>query len=755
MLQASRSKRWIVLFLSAFLLFSLSPGITRADTEEGVFIYLKNESFDPLAGGMAARSEQRSPSSLAGTSLEGQGIYLLQFEGPVLDEWKEAVEQAGARLYGYIPDYAFIMRADPGTLEKVGDLPFVRWVGAYRPEYRRAQALSAASAELEETLSLTVQTLPDADLGEISAMVERWGGSVQGTAADEISGYLQVELEAGLVEALAGLEEVLWVEPDLPMTLQNDVAAGDILQANNVRTSLGLYGRGQIVAVADTGLDTGTTGSGMSQDFRGRIVSGRSMCEPGLRTTWDDHDGHGTHVAGSVLGSGANSGSQPTTHQYGGSFAGVAPEAQLVFQAIDDPTYFWLECIPSDLVNGLFRPAYNLGARIHTNSWGGPTGGTSYSPQYGGYTALSRAADTAAWTYKNLVILFAAGNSGRDQDGNGEVDRDSLTAPGTAKNVITVGASENYRPEKTTTWGSIPGLLFPANPIYSDRLSNNRNGMAAFSSRGPTDDGRIKPDLVAPGTYIVSARSHTATAGSGWGVYDADYVYNGGTSMATPLVAGSAALVREWLTRIRGLADPSSALIKAVLIHGAFDMSPGQYSSPQEIPAQIPNHVSGWGRVDLKNSLVPSSPNQIWLKDSPGGLRTGGKASYTFELSAGSPLRFTLVWTDYPAQLSAGKDLVNNLNLEVVAPDGKRYSGNTGLYTSLSNCLQNGRWDSCNNVESVRIASTIKGTYTVIVHGANVPQGPQSYALVGSGAILSGNTVFEGSIYLPAVLRTP
>jgi subtilisin family serine protease len=673
----------------------------------------------------------------------------------VLDDWKEEVEEAGVRFHGYIPDYTFIVRADPGSIEAVRNLPYVRWIGSYRTEYRQDPSLSDAIAEAGGPLTLTVQTFPDMDLEELAARVAELGGKVEGAAVHEVSGNLRVEIEAGRAVELAGLDGVLWVEPFLPLTLQNDIAGGDIIDADSVHSSLGLYGKGQIVAVADTGLDTGTTDAGMSQDFRGRIVDGRSMCGPGFRTTWDDRHGHGTHVAGSVLGSGALSGSQPALHQYGGSFAGLAPEAQLVFQAIDDPVYSYLECIPGDLVNGLFKPAYNLGARIHSDSWGGATGGTAFNPQYGGYNTLSQAADTAAWTYKNLSILFAAGNSGRDKDANGGVDPDSINSPGTAKNVITVGASENYRPARADTWGSAWAAYFPANPIFSDTLSDDPDGMAAFSSRGPTDDGRIKPDLVAPGTFIISARSHASGAGSGWEAYNANYVYNGGTSMATPLTAGSAALVREWLVRDHGLTDPSSALVKAVLIHGAADMSPGQYGSPQEIPAQIPNNVSGWGRVDLNSSLVPSASTQTWLRDNPGGLRTGENVSYSFELAPGSPLRFTLVWTDYPAQLSAGKALVNNLNLEVIAPNGSHYYGNTGLYASTSTCLQNGKWDSCNNVERVLIPSTLEGTYTVIVHGANVPQGPQAYALVGSGDNLLGDTFFEGTIYLPAVLRTP
>ncbi|MEK7790051.1 MAG: S8 family serine peptidase, partial [Deltaproteobacteria bacterium] len=84
-----------------------------------------------------------------------------------------------------------------------------------------------------------------------------------------------------------------------------------------------------------------------------------------------------------------------------------------------------------------------------------------------------------------------------------------------------------------------------AEPIASDMPSNNPNGLAAFSSRGPTPDGRLKPDVVAPGTNVLSARSHMPNSEKLWGEYNEHYLWSGGTSMATPLVSGSAALVRQ------------------------------------------------------------------------------------------------------------------------------------------------------------------------------------------------------------------
>ena len=207
---------------------------------------------------------------------------------------------------------------------------------------------------------------------------------------------------------------------------------------------------------------------------------------------WNDANGHGTHTAASIVGTGAawlGDGS-PSAGQY----RGTAPGARLVHQSIMD-AYGGLGGLPIDL-SILFQQAYDEGARIHSDSWGASVAGR--------YTADSATADAFMWDHKDMLLVFAAGNSGEDADRDGVVDRDSLSAPGTAKNALTVGASENLRSDITVTWGS---SLFRASPIRDDRLADNPSGLAAFSSHGPTDDERIKPDVVAPGTFIISARS--------------------------------------------------------------------------------------------------------------------------------------------------------------------------------------------------------------------------------------------------------
>jgi subtilisin family serine protease len=248
----------------------------------------------------------------------------------------------------------------------------------------------------------------------------------------------------------------------------------------------------------------------------------------GRTGNWNDDDiwfmgqpvgGHGTHVAGSVLGGGNHS---------GGQYKGMAYNASLVMQSTMTSTGSM--SIPSNLYTGLFYPPYSsYDSRIHTNSWGDPM-------STGDYTSFSADVDEFIWDYDDQVILFAAGNS-----------YGLVSSPGTAKNCITVGASESLRP------------LLPGH--QSD--CNNINQRAVFSCFG-TDDDRLKPDILTPGTGILSTRSSLIADPSQnyWYPYDSYYAYAGGTSMATPLAAGIVTLIRQYYTDLEGIT-PSAALVKA------------------------------------------------------------------------------------------------------------------------------------------------------------------------------------------------
>lgn len=718
-------RRAVVILLVA-LFFGLLPWSAwgqGSTGQEGPQIHLQSGSFDPLE---AAAAEL---NALPGSEPEE---FLLQFTGPVKEEWIRAVEEAGAILYDYIPDFAFIARLDDETAREVRKLPFVRWAGPYLPAYRLSPGVSGADSRAGvqpsgANLTLSVQTLPDANVRELAIEIQGLGGTVINSTTTSLAGYLLVTIEEGQVSKIAALPELVWIEPYYPPELANNTGGEVIMNVGEARSRLNLFGKGQIIAIADTGLDTGVL-STLHPDLEGRLMKAYCLGRPGPPCDWGDPHGHGTHVAGSAVGTGASSRDPEETYPYQGSFAGTAPEARLIMQSVLDQ-HGSLGGIPYD--NGmLMREAYEDGARIHSNSWGGGALGV--------YSVNSQQVDAAAWELKDMLILFAAGNRGEDKaPRDGVVDADSLLSPGTAKNALTIGATESLRTSggySQQTWAYF-GFTTP--PLSSDFVSNNPEGMAAFSSRGPTDDGRVKPDLVAPGTNIISLRSgHSEMLDTGWGIFDDHYLYMGGTSMSTPLTAGAAALVREWLSQ--SLPNPSAALLKAMLINGAVDISPGQYQNQAEIPSGRPNFVSGWGRVDLYDSLQPEG-RSLWWKDQAKGLVTGEEARFTLTLGntgavgeSSRPLRITLAWNDYPGSLTASKTLVNDLDLELVAPDGKRYSGNSGLYTS-GQCLRDAKWDACNNVEGLILNDAPYGTYELIVRGYNIPRGPQPFALVASG----------------------
>lgn len=655
-------------------------------------------TFDPVSGipqiGIFANKSEIGP--------DGKGYYIVQFQGPIVDEWKAAVESAGVELLDYIPDFAFSARAGEASALKLKELSFIRWVGDYAPDFRLSKRLAK-----EGRVDTIIRLYPGADANHISQKISEAGGNLDKPITEPVR-VIRASIPAQALSKAAQTAGVAWIEPWIEPKLCNNVARG-IMNVGNIWTDTGLYGAGQIVAIADTGLDNGVNDSTLSADFRGRLLKAYALAvrHP---SSWSDLHGHGTHVSGSVLGNGSLSGSNPATHSYNGSFAGVAPEASLVFQSIADKNGLLIG-IPDNL-NDLFDPPYQDGARLHSNSWG--------SPVSGAYTTDSQNTDLFSWNHKDMVIVIAAGNDGVDiNPSNGFIDPDSICSPATAKNCITVGASESLMNGGLTgTYNNYWAPDFPTNPIANDHLSNNIIGMAAFSSRGPTDDSRIKPDICAPGTNIISCRSYVG-ASTLWGVYNSNYLYSGGTSMSTPLVAGACVLVREFYTD-KGMS-PSAALIKATILNGAFDMTPGQYASPQEIPAR-PNNVEGWGRLDLKKSLIPGSPTLIHSYDTSPGLSTHGSTDYSFYAASSSvPLRVTLVWTDYPGSSGASTKLVNDLDLTITGPGGTVYYGN-------------GTIDRRNNVEGIDIIAPATGLYTINIYAYNIPYGPQPYALVISGA---------------------
>ncbi len=652
---------------------------------------LAGTSFDPLS--TTASDNVANELQISSYPGDGTGYYIVQFKGPIGASDLGALETIGAEIFDYIPDFAFIVKLNSTSLAAAGQMPSVRWVGLHQPAYRLTPELRArttlaidASHDLQTRadgkistpellndgpLTLVISVFRGEALGPIKARIEGLEGTILDESQTEWKSKLKVSLPTAALTDVAAISGVRWIEQAPQWELANDVA-DNVMAVREVWDTEGLYGTGQVVAVCDTGLDQGSTvpaslhndfenGSGVSRVVRiyDRVGDGAN----------DVNSGHGTHVAGSVLGNGDLSGATPVSHTYPESArVGMAPEAGLIFQAVENNTNGALTGIPLDL-NTLFAQADNGGAHLQTNSWGSDVASM--------YTTDSEDVDEYIWDHKDYVIFFSASNAGIDNNADGVVDLYSMGSPSTAKNCITVGASENNRPAISMTWGNGWPADFPANPVRDDRAADDTSGLAAFSSRGPALDGRTKPDIVAPGTWIASTKS-TVASGNGWGAIDSNYMYMGGTSMSTPLAAGAAALVRQFYTD-RESITPSAALIKATLANGATDIYPGQYGTgtTQEISVTRPSNVAGWGRVDVQNSIFPTAPRSMIYIDQTTGLNTGNTDTYTYVVqNAAQPLRTTLAWSDYPGSPVAAGGLVNDLDLTITGPGGATYYPN-------------------------------------------------------------------------------
>jgi hypothetical protein len=682
----------------------------------GPDLRLRAARFDPLRQAPAGAIE-RFPESLRSHG-SPDGLALIQFEGPPRSEWLRDLHDAGAVLFDYVPRHAYLARIAPGGTMAIRALPFVRTVVSYVPAFRVAPDLVARAAEPRgEPLRLLVEATPDLPRGAMVAALAREAPRAALTDEGHTPRARLAEIEVGdhdlssLLARLASIPDVVWIEERRPALPNNDSMKWVMQTGVSGDTRLfsrGLTGTGQIIAEGDSGLDTAHcffTDSAQSVTFE--LVDPDNppavpVTNPAHRkvlayqyhsaSNTVDQIGHGTHVAGTAAGDDLAhlaSGSNPGLDTYDG----MAPSARLVLQDIDKSGGF-LE-IPASYY-GFVQAAYNAGARIHTNSWGSDTNT---------YTGDAAQIDDFMWDHPDMLFTISAGNAGPNAG--------TVGTPGVAKNALTVGMVET-----------------PA--------SGSPNNVSSQSSNGPTSDGRLKPDVVNVGGFPI----HSAAAGTACGIAD-----SGGTSMATPGVAGGAALLRQFFAQgyyphgypgSGPAIAPSAALLKATIVNSAVNISGTNVDGP------IPDGSQGWGRVTLDNAVpFPSDDRRLLilhdddLSSPTDGFAAGASVPQiysVFTCRQDVPLKVTLVWTDAPTAAGSAEAWVNDLNLEVVAPDATLYRGN---FFSGGVSAAGGVTDPRNTVEQVLIpaGAVQSGTYTVRVVPADVAVGPQPYALVVTGDV--------------------
>jgi hypothetical protein len=499
------------------------------------------------------------------------GYYIVQFSGPIYGPEKEWLESQGAKIHFYIPNYGFVVSLkDRSQYNAILSNPSINWLGIYQPAYKISSLFNQVSDEHTVTIILFNDADMNSAVNQISPIATR--GEIA-TSDNGINKMVWCVVNKRDLSKLANIKEVYWLEPYIQPEMHNQeyqwvVQCGYQATAppgndNTYRRmwAMGILGQGEIINHCDSGINTShyqhRAGSAAISTWgvyptHNKIVAYDSGA-PG-NIVFGDGSGasyHGTHTGCTTAGNDTTLGADYRD--------GIAKMARLYHNDCGDNTSSSIYTF-GDLNDLYIRPynkyyaSHGIRAYMSTNSWGAAVAGA--------YTSMSLNVDQFMWSHRDFLLFFSNGNS---------ASAGSVGSPATAKNCVSVGGTLNgtsCRSYYTTT------------------------------SRGPTQDGRLKPTILTPGVNIQSAT--TGTTG---------YSSMSGTSMSSPGACGSGALVRQYLRegwyptgkKVAGNAWSyiSAAMIKAILINCAdTNVTQGTYG-------YVPNNNLGWGRgvVFYKNKF--------------------------------------------------------------------------------------------------------------------------------------------------------
>jgi hypothetical protein len=640
----------------------LSRNATRMEARRA-----KSEAVDSLNGKVEIRLRSRkfTPPEDVVTAIQShvqrsgrERVHvLMQFHDIPDTPQRGILGNASISLLNYVPRKAWFASVPRGVTQAQLAGANVRWIGPILPEDKvfppiLNRGVGSWAVNEDGSVNLEVSFFDDVSLDEARELLVGMGAVIKEESA--VSNRLTITVSPDRLMDIANEDIVRWIIEERPPKIEfNDGSRANVGADDVQGTPYNLSGAGVDVGIWDGGAVDST-----HDDFGTRVTVADSVAV----------GDHATHVAGTMSGDGTLSESAGgTAYQW----RGTAPQ-------IDVISYYWDDNIidHEGAIDG-------YGIEISQNSWGSNMSVIGY--EYLGYYGWD------AYEYDDIVgglygdricVVFAAGN---DRD-NVAYDYDTVAPPSTAKNIISVGA-----------------------------INSDNNSMTVFSGWGPTDDGRIKPDVVAPGDeaggegYIRSTLPGDTYGGSGW--------Y--GTSMAAPCVSGCASLIIEDYRSLYSGQDPLPSTIKALLMHEANDLG-----------NTGPDYSYGYGGIQIQDS-IDTLRTQSLVEDEVGHDATDTHALYV--PSGTTEVKITLVWDDQPGLEGAASALVNDLDLVVRDPDGVRHYPWTLDPGNPSNAAVRTQEDHTNNVEQVVVDGSITpGEWTVEVYGYDVPYALQEYSLVFS-----------------------
>lgn len=540
----------------------------------------------------------------------------------------------------------------------------------------------------------------DVDMaGEARFAIESVGAQV--IESIDAACMMTVKIPNSRVKALASLDQVQWAEAPMPQFVELNANSGARTGAYAAQAApYNLNGAGVKVLVYDGGQIRTT-----HQEYQGRAIVG-------VGDTAASSD-HSTHVGCTVAGGGV----------VPGISRGMAPGASIISYGFQDGTLSagFLFQRPGDLQSDYSTSINTYGVDLATNSIGTNTAPNGFPCDWeGDYGTTSQLIDQIVRGTPGIAngqpfrVVWANGNERQTSTCNDTTNPGvpagyhKTAPPSCAKNHITVGAVDGSTTAET---------------------------MSTFSSWGPTDDGRMKPDISAPGVNTVSCGNASDTA----------VATKSGTSMATPTTAGCLALLlQDYKAQYPSAALPRNSTLKTFLTHTAVDkFNPG------------PDNQFGYGTVRIIPAIdLMRSTN--WKESE---VSNGGSTSYLVIVPPGStdPLKVTLAWDDFPSTPNgAGQgqgSLINDLDLVVTSPSNVRAYPWTlqGLSGNPSLPAVQTQENHVDNIEQVYVATPEPGAWLVTVRGTTVPEGPQPFSIAASpffvGCSNTGVAGLDKSIY--------
>lgn len=627
-------------------------------------LHLGGITFDPLV------ERPVFPETLRHVPGTGPDLRIVQFKGPTRDAWLDELRSLGLEVVQYIHPHAYVTWGEAAAMENARSLQTVRWAGDFSPACRLLPHLRSLGPDEIDIRMLAIHA---AGMDQIVRSLHDLGiKSVHRRRLDSVFEVLACSVPGDRLSEIALMPGIYTVQPvpaggglrgEMADQVDADNFNGNSLSPGYVDWlhSLDFTGEGVILASVDGGIYEG------HPDLASRMTG----CE-GESCGDDVASTHGTLVAGAMAADGTSGVQDPWNFLAG---LGVAPGASILEQ-LYDPIY----SEPGGMLL-LMRDSQANGAVLSSNSWGP-------SPVPLGYDLDTRFVDqgvrdsdieTQGNQPLGYVLSIMNGNGGYQTQGT----------PDEALNIVSVGAT------RLRTAGG--------------NLTNQYNDVSSVSAHGPCLDGRLLPDIVAPGCYILSTYN------------ESNWSYACGTSMAAPQVAGALGLFTEYYReRISFGRDPSPALSKAALLVAALDLE-GNDDADGDNLGHVPDSKQGWGRLQLPGLMNPTPGSMRYVDQTVAFGETGDSWSLAVTPQDSSlPMKIMLVWTTAPGHGLGGETPAWTNDLDLVVDAGPlSYAGNafdpaTGWSTPGSGP------DSMNNVEGVYLGPSSPGSVVIRVEAANI-----------------------------------